>query len=233
MFASSRYTGYGGVDYTSLNDAGIDYEDWLEPRVETEDEPIVCPFQPDLKCDQGCQVCDSPNNDGTYVAKCCGYTDMCKYTSQCEIPCSASSQFQGEGVGCMYCGKGKGLIPCTASTPPCTFDNRCTANTKKKYERPDDKPEYNRGDEQDIIHVGRDGKVVPVIKPEENVHLGAVANYYSSTMKPRSKMSKKQQQQFMQQVVRNQQLAMSNYDQQHARLNYARIESRNINFWYS
>lgn len=232
MFASTRFTGYGGVDYAGPNDA-FDYEDWIEPRVEIEDEPIVCPFQTDLKCDQGCQVCDSPNNDGTYVAQCCGYTDMCQYTSKCEIPCTASSQFQGEGVGCMFCGKGKGLIPCTASTKPCTFDNRCTANTKKKYERPDDKPEYDRGDEHDIIHIGPDGKVVPVKKPAENVHMGAIANYYSS-MKPPGKMSKKQKQHFMQQVVRDQQLAMYAYDQQHAaRVNTMRNESHNINFWYA
>ena len=218
----------GASDDAGDNDAFV-YEDWIEPRVDIEDEPIVCPFQTDLKCDQGCQVCDSPSGDGTYVAQCCGYTDKCTYTSKCEIPCTASSQFQGDGVGCMFCGKGKGLVACTANSKPCSFDNRCTANTKKKYERPDDQPEYNRGDERDIIHIGPDGKVVPIVKPEENVHLGAIANYYSS-QKPAGKMSKKQKQQFMQQVVRNQQLAMYAYDQQHQQ--HVRMDSRNVNFWY-
>lgn len=229
MFALPRFTGYGGVDYAGSdeNDAFM-YEDYIEPRVEIQDEPIVCPFQTDLQCDKGCQVCDSPNNDGTYVAQCCGYTDVCNYTSTCEIPCTASSQFQGEGVGCMFCGKGKGLIPCTANTTHCTFDNRCTANTKKKYERPRDEPEYNRGDKKDIIHIGPDGKVVPV--PAENVHLGAIANYYSN-FKPKGKMSKAQKQTFMQQQVRDQQLAMYNYEQARTEQN-VRLNLRNIHFWY-
>lgn len=231
--ASAR-TAFGGANYGEENP--FDTDDYIEPRVDINDAPILCPFNTDLQCDQGCQVCDDPKNPGQYVARCCGYTDTCEYTSQCEIPCTASSQFQGEGVGCMFCNEpsqdGKpgrrGLVACTAESPPCTFDNKCTANTKKKYERPEDRPEYQRGDERDIIHWGPDGPYSPQplpVVPPENEALGAVANYYMSQHAQR-RMTFAQQQQFMQRLVRDQQLAMQEARQQ------ARFNAKQY-FWYT
>ena len=200
-------TAFGGTNYGDVDDNPFDTGDYIENRVDVEDAPILCPFNTNLTCDQGCQVCDSPSGDGTYVAQCCGYTDTCQYTSRCEIPCQASSQFQGEGVGCMFCA-GEGLKACTATTAPCTFSNRCTANTKKKYERPEDQAEYNRGDERDIV-------VAPIVPPE-NESLGAVANFYRDQHR-QPKMTFAQHQQYMQRMVRDQQLAMHQAARFHAK----------------
>lgn len=162
-------------------DEGSDFSDVGEA-------PSLCPFDTSLKCAQGCRVCDSRAGDGTYEAQCCtgaaGEDENCPYTSQCEIPCTASSQFQGEGVGCMFCGK-EGLKACTAETKPCQWNNPCTANTRRKYLRPRE----------------TDGEWVE----DESEMLGAIANTLSSSAA--APMTFEQQQQFMQRMVRDQQMA--------------------------
>lgn len=113
-----------------------DYEGWDVPE-ENKEARDLCPFDTSLSCLVGCQVCDSA--DGGYEARCCTQDDTCPYTSQCEIPCTASSQFQGEGVGCMFCPEEGGLKACTVDTKPCTYNNWCTPYTRKKYVDPDAK----------------------------------------------------------------------------------------------
>lgn len=110
-----------------------DYEGWDVPYIS--DVATLCPFDAALNCPIGCQVCDS-GTPGLYTARCCDETSTCAYTSQCQIPCTASSQFQGDGVGCMYCPEKGGLVACTAQTEPCVIQNTCTANSEKKFVRP-------------------------------------------------------------------------------------------------
>lgn len=110
-----------------------DYEGWDVPDVA--DVVTLCPFDANLNCPFGCQVCNGAT-PGSYQARCCDENSACPFTSECQIPCTASSQFQGEGVGCMFCPDKGGLMACTAQTEPCIFQNQCTANSQKKYVRP-------------------------------------------------------------------------------------------------
>lgn len=156
--------------------------------------PNLCPFDTSLNCVEGCQVCDTPGGQpGEFTARCCLEGETCPYTSQCEIPCTASSQFQGEGVGCMFCPTKGGLMACTRDTAPCTFDNFCTANTRKKYRRPSDKDWNDFGADTPFVQ------------------LGAMANY-AKDMHAGGKLKRDHQQQ-MQLMVRDQQLAL--YEAQH------------------
>jgi hypothetical protein len=150
--------------------------------------PSLCPFDTSLNCAEGCQVCDTPGGQpGQFTARCCLEGETCPYSSQCEIPCTASSQFQGEGVGCMFCPSKGGLMACTRDTAPCTFDNFCTANTRKKYRRPSDQNWNDPG-----------GEDAPFVQ------LGAMANYAKDVHGGNKKGDKQQQMQLM---VREQQMA--------------------------
>jgi hypothetical protein len=169
----------------------VEYVDDGGDGSDVSEVPSLCPFDTSKNCAEGCRVCDSPSGDGTYEVQCCTGADVeagdCPYTSQCEIPCTASSQFQGEGVGCMFCGN-EGLKACTAKTKPCQWNNPCTANTRRKYLRPRPDGEWKEVDWG------------------ESEMLGAIANTLSST-RVQQPMTFEQQQQFMQRMVRDQQLA--------------------------
>jgi hypothetical protein len=169
--------------------------------------PNLCPFDTSLNCVEGCQACDTPGGEtGQYTARCCLEGETCPYTSQCEIPCSASSQFQGEGVGCMFCPSKGGLMACTRDTAPCTFDNFCTANTRKKYKRPSDKDWDEPGEDSPFMQ------------------LGAMANYVKEAH-GKKKKGKGDKAHAMQMMVRDQQLAFYEAQQRQRAMQQAQMAS--------